>query len=88
MHSRNKPKPTAAQAKHIERVAQLGCVVCREPGPSEAHEPEQGLWWLTIPLCPECHRGKDGWHGTRLRWALRKMDELKAINETLARLAG
>ena len=24
-------------------------------------------------------RGPEGWHGTRLRWSLRKMDELKAI---------
>ena len=38
-------------------------------------------------LCANCHRGPDGWHGTRLRWKLRKFNELLAINETLRRLA-
>ncbi len=83
MRSKNKPAPTAAEKRHIERVAAQDCVVCGAPGPSEVHEPQQGAWWASIALCPACHRGSDGWHGTRKRWTLRKMDEIKAINKTV-----
>lgn len=86
MRSKNKPGLTKAEAAHVARVADLDCVVCEEPPRSEVHEPEQGMWWISIPLCPACHRGPDGWHGTRLRWKLRKMTELKAINKTIERL--
>lgn len=87
MRSKNKPKQTAAESAHAARVASMNCIVCDAPSPSEVHEPEQGMWFIAIPLCFECHRGKDGWHGTRLRWSLRKMTELKAINETARELA-
>lgn len=87
MQSRNKPAPTKAECAHIARVAEMACVVCDAPGPSEVHEPEQGLWFASMPLCAACHRGPDGWHGTRLRWKLRKFTELLAINETHRRLA-
>jgi hypothetical protein len=87
MRSKNKPAMTAAERRHVSRVAEMDCVVCEAPGPSEVHEPEQGLWHIAIPLCTACHRGSAGWHGTRWAWKLRKMDELKAINETHRRLA-
>lgn len=86
MQSKNKPKPTKAEADHIARVAEMDCIVCQAPGPSEVHEPEQGLWFASMPLCPACHRGPDGWHGTRMRWKLRKVSELIAINETVREL--
>lgn len=87
MHSKNKPRQTAAESRHVARVAALSCVVCGVAGPSEVHEPEQGLWFASMPLCPECHRGPDGWHGTRQRWKLRRISELQAINETHRRLS-
>lgn len=87
MHSKNKPRQTLLEAEHAGKVSELDCIVCEEPGPSEVHEPEQGMWFISIPLCYSCHRGPEGWHGTRLRWNLRKMTELKAINETLRKLA-
>ena len=83
MRSKNKPAQTKAEAAHAARLAEQPCVVCDAPGPSEVHEPEQGLWFASMPLCYACHRGPDGWHGTRLRWSLRKMTELKAINKTV-----
>lgn len=86
MQSKNKAKPTVAEREHIALVAQLPCVVCGTYDGSEVHEPEQGLWFVSIPLCIDCHRGPDGWHGTRLLWKLRKMTELKAINETIRQL--
>lgn len=87
MRSKNKPAPTAAERAHIERVAALSCAVCDSQEGSEVHEPEQGAWWISIPLCPACHRGPEGWHGTRLRWKLRRVTELSAINDTIRRLA-
>jgi hypothetical protein len=86
MRSKNKPKPTADEAAHIARIAEMDCVVCDVAGPSEVHEPEQCMWFISLPLCPLCHRGPQGWHGNRLRWTLRKMTELKAINETLRKV--
>lgn len=87
MQSKNKKPPTVAEREHNAKVAALPCVVCGTYDGSEVHEPEQGLWYIAIPLCYACHRGPEGWHGTRLRWKLRNMDELKAINETWRQLA-
>ena len=86
MWSKNKPKPTLAEHEHIMRIKELPCVVCDEPGPSECHEFEQGLWWASVPLCQACHRGPEGYHGTRLRWTLQRMDMVKAINDTVKKL--
>lgn len=78
---------TAAERAYVDRVSQLPCVVCGSQEGSEVHEPEQGLWFASMPLCPACHRGPEGWHGTRLRWKLRKVTELQAINNTVAALS-
>ena len=86
MRSKNKPAPTAAERRHIERVAALPCVVCDAPGPSHVHEPEQGLWHASIALCPACHTGPDGWHGICKRWMLCCINELQAINATVAQV--
>jgi hypothetical protein len=86
MHARNKPSQTAKERSHADRVAQLPCAVCDVHHDIEVHEPEQGLWFIAIPLCYECHRGTHGWHGDRLRWTLHKMSELKAINQTQRQL--
>jgi len=87
VQSKNKPAMTKAERAHVARLAQMECVVCGEHGPSQVHEFEQGQWFTSVPLCAPCHTGPQGWHGTRFRWARLKMDMLKAINETLKRLA-
>lgn len=91
MQSKNKPAPTRAEAEHIERIKLMPCCVCGCGGgfssPSEAHEIEQGLWFTSIPLCADCHRGEhNGIHGRRAIWKVKKLDELKALNLTLGRL--
>jgi hypothetical protein len=86
MKSKNKRPMNPMEREYVIDVKRLDCMVCRTPGPSEAHEPEQGLWFCSIPLCPECHRGPNGWHGDRERWRSHKMTELKAINETHRRV--
>lgn len=86
MRSKNKPSPTVTEAEWIAVVAELDCVVCDASHQSEVHEPEQGLWFASMPLCRLCHQAPHGWHGTRDRWKLRKMTELKAINQTVGRV--
>ena len=84
MRSKNKPAPTAAEKRHIERVKALPCSVCGASGPSEAHEPEQGLWFVSIALCADCHRGSvNGWHGQKVMWRIHKMGELDALAVTV-----
>lgn len=86
MKSKNKPRQTADESAHASVLADMDCIVCDAPAPSEVHEPEQGLWFVSMPLCAACHRGPDGWHGTRLRWRLRRVNELQAINRTIERM--
>ena len=87
MQSKNNPAPTKAEREHIERIKAMPCVVCSAPGPSEAHEIEQGLWFLSVPLCADCHRGGfNGIHGQRRIWQARKLTEIGALNETLRRI--
>ena len=87
MWSKNKPRPTAAESQHIERVKELPCSVCWAPGPSECHEIEQGLWFTSVALCSDCHRGSfNGLHGQRRIWKVNKMTELLALNNTIREL--
>lgn len=80
-------KLAAAERRHLERVKALPCSVCDAPGPSEAHHAEQGLQYVCIALCPDCHRGPVlGWHGQKRAWAIRKMKEIDALNKTIQRM--
>lgn len=57
----------------LNKVAELGCAVCRRLGyigtPAEIHHLRAGQGWgrtshyHAIPLCPEHHCGKTGVHG-------------------------
>ena len=79
---------STAEREHVARVKGLPCVVCGHPGPSEAHHVKQESHFYTVALCTDCHRGhRNGWHGQRCMWNLRKMDELDALVETYRRLA-
>lgn len=79
-------KLTQRERLHLARVKSLDCSVCGASGPSEAHHVKQGLAFTCIALCPDCHRGTNGWHGTKAYWRVRKMDELDALDVTIARL--
>ena len=86
MQSKNKKTMTAAERVHVGMIKSMSCVVCEAPPPSEAHEPEQGLWFVSIPLCADCHRGSiNGWHGQKAMWRLKKWQEIDALNETIKR---
>lgn len=88
---------TQKEEKHLERVAALGCVICREIGvgyvPAEVHHIRTGQGmaqraghWLSLPLCPDCHRGPKGIHGDRSLLRMLKMTELDLLDLTLERL--
>lgn len=80
-------KLTQRERLHLARIKSLPCSVCDAPAPSEAHHVRQGLQHTAVALCPECHRGPLlGWHGQKRGWAVRKMDELDALDVTIARL--
>jgi hypothetical protein len=78
---------TAAEKDHVGRLKEMPCAVCNESGQSECHEIRQGLWFTSIPLCPDCHRGSvNGWHGQKRIWNVKKMDELDALDSTIQAL--
>lgn len=92
MQSKNKKAPDKLERDHIRRISEQACSVCKAGGgpaaPSEVHEIKQGAWFLSIPLCADCHRGsRNGLHGERRMWSVMKMDELDALAVTLRRLA-
>lgn len=87
MRTKNAAVITAAEHEHIGRVKQLQCSVCDAPPPSDAHHIVQGQHFTVVAVCRDCHQGPlMGWHGQRRAWKVRKMDELDALNITLARL--
>jgi len=87
LYSKNKAKMTAAEKDHVGRLKEMPCAVCNESGPSECHEIRQGLWFTSIPLCSDCHRGSiNGWHGQKRMWNVKKMDELDALDDTIRQI--
>ena len=75
------------EREHLRRVKELPCSVCDAPGPSDAHHYKQHRQYTCIALCKDCHQGSIlGWHGQKRAWAIRKMDEIDALNVTIERL--
>lgn len=80
-------KLTAAERRHLQRVKSLPCSVCNAPPPSSAHHVRQHSQYICVALCHDCHQGAfNGIHGQRRMWAVKKMDELDALNVTIRRL--
>lgn len=78
---------TSIEREHVAKIKEMDCVICNAAGPSECHEIKQGQWFTSMPLCSDCHRGSfNGWHGQKRMWAVKKMDELDALNVTIQRL--
>ena len=84
MQSKNKKSMTAAERRHVGMVKEQACSVCDKSGPSDAHHIEQKLQFCVVALCRDCH---NNWHGTKGVWKAYKMDELKALDVTLGRVA-
>jgi len=89
MWSKNKKSMNEAERAHVSRIKEMACGVCDSPGPSEAHEIEQGHWFTSMPLCADCHRGGfNGIHGQARIWDVKKMTEMSVLNETIKRIIG
>lgn len=87
MRSKNARKHTTAESAHMARVKLLCCAVCGHEPPVEAHHIWQGLHFLTVPLCQDCHTGSNnGIHGARAMWKVMRKTEETVLNETIARL--
>lgn len=84
--------------RHLERVAELGCILCKHLGrgysPAQVHhlfDPSQRSDWLVAPLCPACHQGPNGFHGLggerpfRARYKLGEVELLGMTIEALAK---
>lgn len=87
MRTLNAKRITPKESAHMAEVKALPCSVCNADGPSEAHHIHQGQHYTTVALCVDCHRGSEnGWHGRKTMWRIHKLDELGALNITLAGL--
>lgn len=78
--------PTARERRHIARIKAMACIVCGQDGPSDAHHIDQSDAFSCLPLCKSCHTGRNGIHGERHMWKLKKLDETKALARTLRAL--
>ena len=81
---------TAAEKRHLDRVARSGCALCHHLGlgetPAEVHHPrfsegmgQRASHWLAIGLCSEHHRGKTGLHGLGTREFERRYKVSEAV---------
>ena len=81
-------KLSAKEKAYIGLVKELPCSVCDAEGPSDAHHIKQNRQYTVVALCKSCHQGAlMGWHGQKRMWALKKMDELDALDVTIRRLS-
>ena len=86
MRTKNAARITKGESVHMAKVKESGCAVCGAGPYVDAHHIEQGLHFTTAGLCKECHTGPMGVHGDKTMWRIHKMDEIKALNETLRRI--
>lgn len=86
---------TKRERAYMDRVAGMGCIVCRNAGfgesPAVIHHIREGQGgaqrapnWLTIPLCPEHHDGKDSIHKDRQGFQARYGSELDLLAQTIS----
>ena len=84
---------TAAEKRHMDRVAQLTCGLCGATGVQVHHirtgqgMSERASDFLTVPVCPSCHTGPKGIHGDKTMLRIKKWDEIDLLADTLRRLA-
>lgn len=65
--------------EHMRRVKMLPCVICKRPGPSDAHHiicdrygSAKASDFETIPLCKSCHQdGPEAIHNGKASWVKR-----------------
>lgn len=81
-----------AERQHLRRVAELGCIVCREQfcvfSPAEVHHLRIGCGagqrashYRTIPLCPPHHR--TGGYGVAIHAGQKMWEDIYGTEESL-----
>ncbi len=95
--SKKKQYKTKEEKEFLSKVAQLGCVVCRNLGfgdsPAEIHHIRHGMGtamrndhFHILPLCPEHHRnGKCGvaFHSGQAQWEKKYGSEMTLYQQVL-----
>jgi hypothetical protein len=81
-----------AESDYMGRVAELPCAICGDT-PVEVHHLREGVGmaqrnsnYVTVPLCPGCHRGPHGVHGDKLLLRARKLTEMDLLASTIEAL--
>jgi hypothetical protein len=92
VRTKNSRRHDTDESSHLAKVKSCACVLCDAGPPSIAHHVIQGDHFTTISLCGPCHVGPGGVHGDQTMLRLRyriggTAGELRAINETLRRVA-
>lgn len=89
---------TKAERQYMDKIASMHCICCyamgnRNDQPVHVHHIREGQGmsqrasnFLTIPLCPECHQGKNGVHGNRSYMNIAKVTELDLLAMTIERM--
>ena len=86
MRTTNSKSMSVLEAAHVALIKTLPCSVCDALGPSDAHHIKQGQHFTVVAVCKSCHQGpRLGWHGERVMWNVKKMDELDALAVTIRR---
>lgn len=75
--------------KYMGLIAQMPCALCGDR-PVHVHHIREGQGmaqrasdFLTIPLCPSCHQGPAGIHGSRVMFKIMKKSELDLLADTI-----
>lgn len=86
--------PLADEKRHMDRVAALGCLLCKSPAQLHHVREGQGMSqrasnFLVVPLCPEHHVGNTGLHGLGNRGFERRyrMDEMDLLAIVMSKVA-
>ena len=90
---------TKTEKEWMNKVANLGCYMCRHLGygatPAQIHHLREGVGmaqrnsnFLVVPLCDRHHSNAspDGIHGGRKAWKLAQVGEMDALADTLENL--
>ena len=83
---------TAEKSRYMVAVKGLDCCICGQSGPSEAHHCRSDFMlrcdWQTIPLCIPCHKGPEGYHGSKKPWERRNGKDHEYVAQTQIEILG